>query len=433
MYKILIVDDEEVERDGIKFLISKYKIDLEIAEAENGKKALKYLHSNHVDILLTDIKMPFMDGLDLSHEAKKINPKIKIIIFSAYGEFDYAKKAIENNILSYLLKPIVINEFLDVIQNAVNICSKEEEEHQRIREITESYRRILIYEKEKIMLDLINGKVLNDDFKARVDLTQLGFIGKYSNILVIDMQSKFFDSRNDDFEEFLNSLVECGYEYLNLNEYQSIVFLYNSEKAFGRSFLKQQGEIIIKEISSRYHLKPYLILGKPINRIEDFANDYTMIEQILDLKFIYEAGTVLFASEVSLHTQISEGESGGLLKDTYNAIDSVETGKTVIRKVMGIIESEYMSDISLEYIAEKVYLSPSYLSYLFKKETDHSFIKFLTLYRLKKAKELLDHSNMRIIDIGECVGYSNLSYFCMLFKNNYGMTPAKYRERGAVN
>ena len=89
-----------------------------------------------------------------------------------------------------------------------------------------------------------------------------------------------------------------------------------------------------------------------------------------------------------------------------------------------------MKDIGLEYIAEKVYLTPSYLSYLFKKQTGKSFVKYLTVFRLKKAKKLLVDTNMRIVDICEQVGYSKLSYFCAIFKNNYGETPARYRERG---
>lgn len=220
MYKILIVDDEEVEREGIKFLINKYKIELDIAEATNGEKALEYLRINHADILFTDIKMPFMDGLDLSHEDKKIKPKIKIVIFSAYDEFDYAKRAIENDTFRYLLKPVEIEEFLDVIHNIMDICSKEEEEEKKTKEISDSYRQILIYEKEKLLLNIINSEAIDDSFKKRIELINLELNDKYVNMLMINTKNRFFNLKNDEFEKLLENIIEYYYEYINLNEYQ---------------------------------------------------------------------------------------------------------------------------------------------------------------------------------------------------------------------
>ena len=92
--KILLVDDERTEREGIRFLIEKFQFELEVAEAANGKLAMEYLQKyQDVDILLTDVKMPYMDGLQLAKYAKENRPDVIIIIFSAYSEFDYAKKA----------------------------------------------------------------------------------------------------------------------------------------------------------------------------------------------------------------------------------------------------------------------------------------------------------------------------------------------------
>ena len=93
MYKILIVDDEKIERRGIKSLLKKLNIELEIHETSNGKEALEYLLENEIDILFTDIKMPFMDGIELIENVKNNNLDIKIVIFSGYEEFEYAKFA----------------------------------------------------------------------------------------------------------------------------------------------------------------------------------------------------------------------------------------------------------------------------------------------------------------------------------------------------
>ena len=113
------------------------------------------------------------------------------------------------------------------------------------------------------------------------------------------------------------------------------------------------------------------------------------------------------------------------------AMEDGEEDKSTIRQILEIVEQEYMHDISLEQIADRVQLSPSYLSFYFKKETGRNFIKYLTVYRLEKAKELLRNTDIKVIAISEMVGYLNSSYFCLLFKNYTGMTPARYREEAA--
>lgn len=98
-----------------------------------------------------------------------------------------------------------------------------------------------------------------------------------------------------------------------------------------------------------------------------------------------------------------------------------------IEEVVRMIHTRYQTDLSLEWLAKQVYLSPSYLSYLFKKEKGISINKFITMYRMEKAKELLLTTNRKIIDISQDVGYSNFPYFSSLFKSHYGVSPSQYR------
>lgn len=107
------------EREGISWLIKKYKYPLEIVQAANGKEALQCIEKYKIDILFTDVKMPVMNGLELAKEVYKRWPEIKIIIYSAYGEFDYAKQALEANAVSYLLKPIEIEEFQKLMVSVI--------------------------------------------------------------------------------------------------------------------------------------------------------------------------------------------------------------------------------------------------------------------------------------------------------------------------
>lgn len=127
------------------------------------------------------------------------------------------------------------------------------------------------------------------------------------------------------------------------------------------------------------------------------------------------------------------------LKDHMFAILSLmETGSgaspkrsanlKLIRTITDLIDKEYDQDLSLEGIAERVYLTPSYLSYLFKKETGQSLIRYITQVRMDKAVELLNTTNMKIVDIYKKLGYRSSTYFIQTFRNYHGVTPARFRE-----
>ena len=139
MLKILLVDDERTERQGIRYLIRKFEFPLEVSEAGNGKIALEYLQKHPVDILLTDVKMPFMDGVELSQKARACNQKLKIIFFSAYDDFDFVKQALEVKAVNYLLKPIEVDEFAKVIRQVIEDCRQEQQASEEAEKRREAY------------------------------------------------------------------------------------------------------------------------------------------------------------------------------------------------------------------------------------------------------------------------------------------------------
>ena len=136
MYTILIVDDEKIERNGIKFLLKKQAEPFEIYEAPNGKAALEQLCSmrnqgKKIDILLTDVKMPFMDGIELIGAAKEEGFTLKTIIFSGYNEFEYAKLAVRLGVSDYILKPVNPQEFAQTIEKVTGELQKQYVENEQ--------------------------------------------------------------------------------------------------------------------------------------------------------------------------------------------------------------------------------------------------------------------------------------------------------------
>jgi two-component system response regulator YesN len=127
MYKLLIVEDEQLTRNFLKQIIPKLCDKWEIVgDVMDGVDALEVLKHQSVDLILTDIKMPVMDGLELCKQVNKLYPEIHCAILSGYGEFDYAKSAIKYNVNSYLLKPIINDELRDMLVSIADICHKEQ-------------------------------------------------------------------------------------------------------------------------------------------------------------------------------------------------------------------------------------------------------------------------------------------------------------------
>ena len=117
MYRILLVDDEILVRDAIRENIDWKAMDCElVGDCDNGKAAAEFVQTHPVDIVLTDILMPYMDGMELSRFLHDNYPDIVIVIFSGFGEFEYAKKAIQYDVSEYMLKPVTAMELRAVIE-----------------------------------------------------------------------------------------------------------------------------------------------------------------------------------------------------------------------------------------------------------------------------------------------------------------------------
>ncbi len=512
MFTILIADDEFVERDGIRFLIDKYGLDLKVVEAENGEKALEYIQKNHVDILFTDIKMPFMDGLELAEKALEIIPRMKVIIFSAYGEFEYAKKAIDISALNYILKPVNTQEFHKVMNHVIELCREELREKDRNEKLMEVYHKNLQYERENVLIDLINGAQVNQRLKSRMQAAGLDYDGQFLRILMIDLQNRFFDTQGEEFVSAVRQMSGWELDYLDLNERQCLLLL----KSLHGPIPEEEAEGFAEEVKNHlltvYGIPACIVVSNSLDGISGISGEYSQVESVLDSKFFFNRGAVLLVRK-DRKTNYSAPESIEKILESvkntnggnyYNTLKTIElllgqfaekeefsviyvkylcaeiirkafeplsdstpdfkewverifksgnldelrgivqaaaesigkshgsmeedNTKKAIQAVKKLVDMNYMQDISLEWVAEKVYLAPTYLSHLFKKETGQSLIKYLTNYRLEKARELLTNTNIKINDIAGKVGYQNASYFSLIFKSYFGVTPARYRE-----
>lgn len=476
MYNILIVDDEKIERSGIRMLLKRMGIELGVFEACNGKQALEYLTSDkntgigHIDILLTDVKMPFMDGIELIKNVMHNDISLKTIIFSGYNEFEYAKLAVKLGVKDYILKPVDPSEFSSTI---TGVITELDEEHKK----DEDYNRQANFIKQYYMYTLLN----SGDASGILDNGD--FLAGYNRLALIEFNTDFFgkyDTGEDIFKEITG---ELDYQYLNLNPLQSVI-IFSDKSLTADGNLDKNIEEMFTNIHDYIYRKTrqfmYIAVSGLFNDYHELPQVMDAVDTLMNNKF-YETGRYIFSDNISEDTpvlvQIDDdalmkqmkqdikmkditflrihfdalckkyrGQSNfshiyikfvfsNLLKDFYDNIpgaDEAEFGRE-IETVKNYIHNHYGEEIGAQQLADMVYLAPSYLSSLFKKETGQNLSKYIKQYRMEKAKELLTGTNMKIVNISEQVGYPNVSYFVQSFREYFGISPQKFRDQGELN
>lgn len=212
MYKVMLVDDEKLITEGLKNLIDWEKLNLEVvATANNGEEALRKLKEEKVHIVITDINMPVMTGLDLIKEVKGKDNKTNFIILSGYDEFSYAKKAIEYGVDSYILKPIDEEELEKTLIKLLARIEKSKKE-----------KKDVLYKNTKL-LQFINGKINKEEILKIEDELNIPLRGKSYTISSIILNKKNEDGKYINIDEIIEEYSGRNYELLHKFDGQTIL------------------------------------------------------------------------------------------------------------------------------------------------------------------------------------------------------------------
>lgn len=212
MYKVMLVDDEKLITEGLKNLIDWEKLNLEVvATANNGEEALRKLKEEKVHIVITDINMPVMTGLDLIKEVKGKDNKTNFIILSGYDEFSYAKKAIEYGVDSYILKPIDEEELEKTLIKLLARIEKSKKE-----------KKDVLYKNTKL-LQFINGKINKEEILKIEDELNIPLRGKSYTVSSIILNKKNEDGRYINIDEIIEEYSGKNYELLHKFDGQTIL------------------------------------------------------------------------------------------------------------------------------------------------------------------------------------------------------------------
>ena len=257
MYKTLFVDDERLIREGISNLIDWERITgQELTLAENAKVALKYLEHEKYEIVISDIYMQDMNGIELAKCIKEKWPDVVVILLSAYEDFDYARKAIEAGVFKYLLKPVIPEELEDAVNEAISQVKINEETKKRIdhsQEVLEDYRREL---KKSLWKDILSGNMRNED-EILERFEKMNMPKNISPIYVVvyetDDETMLYQNQVA-IDRVVSSCFESYIDTVFMDDY--IVILLKKENA--KSVLYAFGDLV-KEM---FHFEVYMGEGK---------------------------------------------------------------------------------------------------------------------------------------------------------------------------
>ncbi len=186
MIKVFLVEDEIVAREGIRESPLWSLGEFELAgEAWDGEMALPLIEETRPDILVTDIKMPFMDGLELSRIVRATYPWIKIIVISGYEEFSLARRAISSSVIDYLLKPICSEDLLVVLRKAADIIETEARERERVDDLGRRARSGAQFMAERLYADLLTGLVPSAEAIERAKSLSIDILARHYMVAVI--------------------------------------------------------------------------------------------------------------------------------------------------------------------------------------------------------------------------------------------------------
>ena len=225
MYSVFAVDDEPIVLEGIRS-----KIDWEgsgftfAGEATDGEIALSMIHEIKPDILITDIKMPFMDGLQLAEAIKKNQPWIKIIILSGHDEFDYAKKAISIGIEDYLLKPFTPDELLSSLNKTASQIDKERKQLSDISRLREELKSNETLIKKEFLNNLVHGSTDTNTVMQKSSELGINLISRYYKVLISRIESRTGNTQNQQEAcSLLNSYSEAINEAVSFFHHSNLL------------------------------------------------------------------------------------------------------------------------------------------------------------------------------------------------------------------
>lgn len=492
MYHVLLADDEESVLNVLRTSIDWQGLGIgTLLTANDGLAALELFERQKIDLLITDIRMPRMDGLELIRSVRRLYPETRCILLTAYGEFDYARQAIDLGVENYLLKPVAKNEIEQTVSNALNNLY-----HRR-----QNTSGLL---SENILRRWINGSITSEELSERASVLGINlYLPQYCVICIVkrtkapislfrsalvqtlgiscevwhfwDEKGRFIlilGGKSFDTGDLISSLYETAVETRAVEDVAIAVGTTVTETSLLHLSYLTASEIIERSdlTKSRTVLQSDImphalgsdLLAEELRTLffepdEKFRrNGYNHLalklfksEMTQDLSPLMHACIAILVTEFpeqeNLQKLVFEQEwtvSGGLDREQFIALidkllstvyalfaGCMEKRSPIIQAALRYIHNSVIegNSVSVKEFCAKNGMNPAYLGHLFKQETGSFFNDYLMQCRINQSVILLRNPNRKIKDIAEKIGFTSTSYYVKCFREAKGMSPAKYR------
>lgn len=327
MYQVILVDDEVLMREAVKENMDWAGQNCALAGCfQHGREALDFIRANPVDIVLTDICMPFVDGLELSRCLSEEYPDIRIIIISGYDSFEYAKQAMKYKVSEYLLKPFSVTELTEILAGVVGKLDRERAENQNIVQIRQSYRKNRILLKSKLLMNLICGSQTVEELREELNKHGINLDRRYYCVAVLNVSVNEADKQQTELYSFavyniadeIIRETQAGH-VLQRMDCRVLLLLAANCPGTDSQKLPLLFDSIIKAVKRCMNLDITAGVGSFVERTTDLHLSYEEAEDMLQYEYLWGKGHVFYKESIG-----NRGASGDW-KDKREAIYEAAT------------------------------------------------------------------------------------------------------------
>ena len=333
MLMIFLAEDEVIVRETIKRMIPWENLGFElVGEAADGEMALPLLLRQKPDLLITDIKMPFMDGLTLAKVAKKEIPGLKVVILSGYDDFNYAKQAINIGVEDYLLKPITKNA---LIERLTEIRSRYEHEKTQKEYYEKFHREMQAYEKNSsrdFFEALVRGSMDMMEIYRRSEKLGLDIVAEAYNVLIFTMNcEEDFSGQREGYSEWEAESLELLEEFFSENTsamlFRCNIFSYGVLIKGQKETIEENTRSCVSEIQRIFDRKEqkrqwFVAAGEPVERLSQIQKSYYSASRAFSQRYLYDENILYYDEMASMEKKnVTEDDSTYLQKVDVNALN----------------------------------------------------------------------------------------------------------------
>lgn len=455
MIRVLVVDDEKIVRKGlISFMPWEDFGMIVVGEANNGEKALEFLETNKVDLLITDLAMPVMSGIELMEEVSQRYPHIQIVVLTLHQDFEYVQKALRMGAVDYIAKTELEKEqFEDVLERIVSLIEQKDSLKRQLtseEEIEETNDLVVLYalnlQRDETKID---ASLLKRAFEADVGIWYwTDMLEREKESILEWMNSKleyalivFQNLKGMDRKSILQLLrgyqkSDLFYDYDPVQPFQivqseELLTKEKKETKYDLNRIKEKwlsGEWIYDDavfINMLHELKAMRM--QPI-RLTRFFYSLTDEWNRLYSQILSEPITIEDFLSSWFHFEIWLKEIREIIKVINTKTPYSDEIHDSIMRAVTLAQKMIDHPLTAGEIARKVNMSSSYFSQCFKDIIGQTYTDYLREIRMERAKEYLRNSTKTIQWISEKVGYNDEKYFSRLFRDYVGVLPSEYRR-----